>query len=392
MIVAFDTFFLSNRFKNVGINEYAKNLFSEFQYLGSQDSSVNFRYFVSPQSTLEQSVSNPSSQFQAQSTRSVDFPWMWRLGLANISAFRTGADILFSPSPQLVPWGIVPVAVTIHDAIPVRLPAEVVGGSTSLRAITRVAAKRAQKILTDSECSKKDLLEIYDLPSEKVSVVYLGYDRREFNSSLPDSQEQRSLLQRLDVRGPYIVHHGMVQLRKNLLKLIEAYKLLLNRFPTFEFQLVLAGNFGFGSEQIRQAAGPLVSANRLIFSGPLSDRELPLLVKGASLSVIPSLYEGFCLPMIESMASGVATIAANASCLPEVSGYVLRYFDPRSAEDMAATMELVLGDSDLQKRLIRDGLQRASQFSWQRCARETLAVLTGVKQPNGVAVNPHKNA
>jgi glycosyltransferase involved in cell wall biosynthesis len=100
------------------------------------------------------------------------------------------------------------------------------------------------------------------------------------------------------------------------------------------------------------------------------------LLKGSVASVIPSLYEGFCLPMVEAMASGVPTIAANASCLPEVSGGALRYFDPLSVEDIESAIEQVLGDDALREQLARDGVKVVAKYSWEKCARETLDVLT----------------
>jgi glycosyltransferase involved in cell wall biosynthesis len=110
-------------------------------------------------------------------------------------------------------------------------------------------------------------------------------------------------------------------------------------------------------------------------AGELDDRELALLLKGASLVVIPSLYEGFCLPMVEAMACGVPVIAAKTSCLPEISGCALRYFDPLSIEDIAVCMEQALADSELRGTLIKQGTGQAARFNWGRCARETLALL-----------------
>jgi glycosyltransferase involved in cell wall biosynthesis len=289
-----------------------------------------------------------------------------------------GADLIFTPSPNILPLGVLPVAVTIHDAMPIRLPAAMVERSTRLRATAWVAAKLSQRILTDSEHSKRDLVEIYNLPPEKVSAVYLGYNRNTFNSSPVDPDVQKVLLGRLGIRGPYILHHGMVQLRKNLARLVKAYGILLDRRCNLGLQLVLAGPFGWGSDQVQQMANELVTHGKVIFTGPLNDQELGLLVKGASLCVIPSLYEGFCLPMVEAMACGVPTIAANSSCIPEVSGGVLRYFDPLSEEEMAATITEVLEHSELQEELTIRGLKRASEFSWQRCAQETLTALTGM--------------
>ena len=107
----------------------------------------------------------------------------------------------------------------------------------------------------------------------------------------------------------------------------------------------------------------------------LPAEDLSILVKNAALCAIPSLYEGFCLPLIEAMACGIPTIASNSSCIPEISAGKLRYFDPLSVEEMAVEMERALTDAGLRKELREAGLRRASEFSWQRCAQETLRVL-----------------
>jgi glycosyltransferase involved in cell wall biosynthesis len=373
LIIAFDTYFLAERFRNVGIYEYAKNLFEEFQRLTTNNGSIEIRYFVSGGYSL---TSKSSPGFEAISTQLLGWDRLWRRGLVSYAAMRAHADLIFSPSPLIVPLGVVPVAVTIHDAIPIRLSRHIAGNNRGLRMFTWVAARMSQRILTDSEHSKRDLVEIYNLAPEKVSVVHLGYDQSTFNSSPVNSAAHAALLARLGIRGPYILHHGMVQKRKNLAKLIEAYAILLNRHYNLGHQLVLAGPFGFGSEEIRRMADEGMTRGKVIFTGPLPAEELAQLIKRASLCVIPSLYEGFCLPMIESMACGVPTIASNSSCIPEISGGVLRYFDPQSEEDMAATMEVVLEHSDLQRELVRNGLKRASEFSWTRCAQQTIAALT----------------
>jgi glycosyltransferase involved in cell wall biosynthesis len=376
LVIAFDTFFLAERFRNVGIYEYAKNLFNEFRRMAAEDSSIDIRYFVSPGYSEEILASKSSPGFEAVSTQLLGWDRLWRRGLVSYAAMRARADLIFSPSPQIVPLGLVPVAVTIHDAIPIRLSRHIAGNNRGLRMFTWVAARMSQRVLTDSEHSKKDLVEIYNLAPEKVSVVHLGYDQSTFNSAPGNSPAQASLLARLGIHGPYILHHGMVQKRKNLAKLIEAYAILLNRHRDLGYELVLAGPFGFGSEEIRRMADEGVTQGKVKFTGPLPGEELAQLIKRASLCVIPSLYEGFCLPMVEAMACGVPTIASNSSCIPEISGGVLRYFDPQSEEDMAATIEVVLEHSDLQRELVRNGLKRASEFNWRRCAQQTIAALT----------------
>ncbi len=240
MIIAFDTFLLTRRFRNVGIYEYARNLLEQFHEIVPENGSVSVRYFVSPGYSDE--IWNGYSNVvgcQPVSTSLLRRDRLWRLGLLTAVSGRTGADIIFAPCVSVLPLGVIPVAVTIHDVMPKKLPPSLVERSTTLKAATWVSAKMSRKIITDSEYSKKDIVELYDVPPEKVSVVYLGYNQHIFNSSRPDSKVREALLMRLGIRGPYILHHGMVQLRKNLGRLIKAYNLLKNR-RNFDFQLVLA--------------------------------------------------------------------------------------------------------------------------------------------------------
>jgi glycosyltransferase involved in cell wall biosynthesis len=143
--------------------------------------------------------------------------------------------------------------------------------------------------------------------------------------------------------------------------------------------LVLAGPLAWQFEEtVAAARDNRERRGSVVLTGALSDRDLSLLLRGAELEAIPSLYEGFCLPMVEAMACGIPTIASNSSCLPEVSGGALRYFDPLSVEAMAACMQEVLYSQDLRAELAGRGKERAQIFSWQLCAEETLAVLQQV--------------
>jgi glycosyltransferase involved in cell wall biosynthesis len=283
--------------------------------------------------------------------------------------------MIFSPGPTILPSRIVPVAVTIHDAMPAKLPASIIPKSPLARASNWISAKWSQKIFTDSENSKRDLVETYDLQPEKVSVIYLGYNASIYKPSKHDSPTEGRLMDVHGVRRPYILHHGMVQQRKNLVRLIKAYRAYISKRKNYGIQLVLAGGFGWGSDEIRMEAQKKSGYSGIIFTGPLQDSELAGLIRGASLCVIPSLYEGFCLPLVEAMACGAPTIASNSSCIPEVSGQILRYFDPFSIEEIATRIEQALEDTSLREELRQRGLKRASEFSWKRCAQETLHAL-----------------
>jgi glycosyltransferase involved in cell wall biosynthesis len=241
------------------------------------------------------------------------------------------------------------------------------------------SAKSSAAIITVSENSRQDIIRICGVPESRVHVAYEGYNRALFNSVPPESVPLEQLLARLGIRQPYILHHGAIQPRKNLPRLIAAYQRVLARNSQLDCDLVLAGPLAWQHEETLNAAQDHnAGKGKVILTGALNDRDLSLLVRGALLEVIPSLYEGFCLPMVEAMASGVPTIAANSSCLPEISGGVLRYFNPDSIDDMALCMETVLLSRDLQSELVQRGRERAQKFSWDHCAQETLSVVAQV--------------
>jgi glycosyltransferase involved in cell wall biosynthesis len=151
---------------------------------------------------------------------------------------------------------------------------------------------------------------------------------------------------------------------------------MLARNRQIDVDLVLAGPLGWlYGELLDEVKADSSSRGRVILPGALSDADLALLIKKSTMVAIPSLYEGFCLPMVEAMACGAPTIAAATSCLPEISAGVLRYFDPLSVDAIAVCMEEVLEDSDLQHDLSVKGRARAQELSWRRCGQETLELL-----------------
>lgn len=243
------------------------------------------------------------------------------------------------------------------------------------RFFLRSSATASRAIITVSRCSKRDLVTRLGVPEGKIAVIYPGYDKGSFNAQPPDGTELQDLLKRLRIASPYILHHGVIQPRKNLTRLLEAYRLLLAKDRSLDLDLVLAGPLGWRFQEVLDAANRTNSRGRVILTGALPQHELALLVKGATLVVIPSLYEGFCLPLVEAMACGTPTVASNASCLPEVSGHRLDYFDPLSVDDIAASMRKVIEDSELRVEIARRGQQYVTRYDWQHCAEETLKIL-----------------
>jgi glycosyltransferase involved in cell wall biosynthesis len=379
MKIAIDSWTLASRFRCQGTYVYTQNLLREFKNMACNGSGLRFSLFASNRNGNDAVRIAPSENFGLHPSSLLDHDRMWRLGGAGFSAAHSHADVLFIPTAATLPIGPVPAVCTIHDMTPLTMPTHSSKVTAMQQMFFRGCARFSQAIITPSEHSKKDIVTLLGVPEEKVTVIYEACDRAIFNSAPVDETALASLHLRLGIKKPYLIHHGTIQPRKNLKRLIEAFRLMLARDSNLDFDLVLAGQLGWASDEIVDAAtSSRGSTGRVILTGVLADADLALLIKGASLAVIPSLYEGFSLPMVEAMACGVPTVASQTSCLPEISGNALSYFDPLSVEDMAQCMRSVLCNAQLSQRLRQDGMARAQEFSWERCARETLKVLLRV--------------
>jgi glycosyltransferase involved in cell wall biosynthesis len=374
--IAVDSWTLASRFRCQGTYVYAQNLLREFKKIARTGSGVRFSLFASNKNGNDAVGIAPEENFELYSSPLLDYDRVWRLGGAALSAARSGADVIFMPTAATLPLGPVPAVCTIHDVTPLTMPSHANKVRMIQRAFLKGCARFSRTIITPSECSKRDIVALLSVPEEKVTVIDEGCDHAVFNAKPADLAALASLRKRLGIDKPYLVHHGTIQPRKNLKRLIEAFRLMLARDSNLDLDLVLAGQMGWASDEITCAArNTSGSRGKVIFTGVLPETDLALLIKGASLAVVPSLYEGFSLPMVEAMACGVPTIASRTSCLPEISGNALAYFDPLSIEEMASCMQSALLDSKLNQRLRVSGLERARQFTWEKCARETLDVL-----------------
>jgi len=377
VVVAVDTLFLSNRYRHTGTGVYLSNLLSQCLNISeSTNADIGFRGF-SPKGERWDGNGFASPLLSVRESWSAAHRRAWLLGGMALNTTLARPDVVFLPTAHAsVPGPLTPVVTTILDGMHRRLPARMLDCGRSVHWLTWANTKLASRIITISLWSKRDLVDIFNLDPNRVEVTYLGYDKKAYNAAPPDPKVSAALLARLGIQRPFVLHHGMVQLRKNLIRLLQAWERINEGPAATRTQLVLAGPPGLGYEQIREAVAASLHHDRIVVTGALDKAGLATLVKNASLCVVPSLYEGFCLPLVEAMACGIPTVASNASCIPEISGGVLEYFDPLSIEEMSEAMRRALEESDLRERLRRDGLARAGAFSWERCARETLEVFS----------------
>jgi alpha-1,3-rhamnosyl/mannosyltransferase len=245
-----------------------------------------------------------------------------------------------------------------------------------LEKLWRVYLRRADWMVSVSETARREFLDRFDFPPQRIRAIPLGVSGG-FRPRDPGALE-RPLAERfgpLGVRRPYLLFVGGLERVKNLAGLLEAFSRLVGerRVP---HQLVLAGEPANAEEEVRAALGRREIANRVVFTGHLSQvgEDLPLLYCGADLLVQPSFYEGWASPPLEAMASGTPVVASSAASLPETCGDAALYAPPEDPGALAAAIERALLDRGLHDDLARRGLAWSARWTWERCARATLAL------------------
>jgi glycosyltransferase involved in cell wall biosynthesis len=371
-----DGLFLTDGFSGCGINRYLVNLLREMGRLVSESHELRIRVLLPSKLDAVGDGLVQQNGFEFVPYPAMRFRKLWRLGALFNFTGAAKPDALFLPSPALVLFKPCRLAVTVHDMIPLLFPDQFRSFQGRIFRQGCVSTLRqADLIFTDSEYIKRDIISRYETPQERIVVAHLGFDSKLFNTASLDPEKIRSVLKRYGIGKPYLLYVGALEARKNLAGLVRAYRLLLSRRSSLAFQLVLCGREGWCSQEVIQLSREPDLQGHVILTGAVPDDELTVLYKASAGFVMPSLYEGFGLPPLEAMASGIPVISSDRSCLPEIAGDAAVYFDPESVEQIADAMERLLTDSALREKLIEQGLSRAKQFSWEACARKTLAAL-----------------
>jgi len=288
-------------------------------------------------------------------------------------ARRLALDVVHDPTgvtPFLFGAGGARTVVTIHDVFAWSCP----GTSTLLEVLIyrywlpRVLP-RADAVITISQASKADIMHYLRIPTHKIHIIYRCVSERYQPVSPSDITRVRA---RYALPPGYILFVGSVEERKNLRRLLQACARLWQageRRP-----LVIAGARRRKYHSTMQTLRELDIEQHVIFTGYVPEADLPALYSGADLFVFPSLYEGFGLPPLEAMACGTPVVCSNAASLPEVVGDAAITVDPYDVEGLAEAMQRVLTDTGLREELREKGLARAKRFTWERAAKETIAV------------------
>lgn len=289
------------------------------------------------------------------------------------------------PDRAFIPLQAVPIATpertdiiaTVHDLafrhFPKTFPS---ADRAKLNLLLGATVRKATRIIAVSESTKQDLVRFFpDLPEAKIRVIHHGVNTGSFAVE-PDEDERDALLAHYGLTsGSYALYVGAIQPRKNLVRLIAAFEAAKLRHP--DMKLVIVGERAWLSDSIVERMKRSPFSEDIVRTGKVPFRELPIWYRNARCFVFPSLYEGFGLPALEAMASGTPTLLGNASSLPEVGGDAALYADPLSEADIAEKLGMLWEDAPLRERLRAKGLERVKEFSWDRCAEETLSCIRG---------------
>jgi glycosyltransferase involved in cell wall biosynthesis len=363
-----------------GIGRYTREL---IRAVAASDVPFQYRLFSArPPNQLPVPNPLPQANHVSHHPALLSEKWLYRLWYRlrlplPVQLVTGGLDLFHSPDFVLPPvYGRIPTVLTVHDLsfihYPHTFPAVLVN---YLNRVVPWSVQRATHILADSEATRQDLLNLWQVPAEKVTVLYSGVNA----SFQPAAAETvTAVRQRYGLDdAPYLLSVGTVQPRKNYQMLIQAFAGVAANWP---HTLAIAGGKGWLYDEMLAEIERQALNGRVRFIGFVDDADLPALYTGADLFLFPSLYEGFGLPLLEAMACGVPVLTSNASCLPEVvvdketGEETAVLLSPHEPQLWQQAMGQLLVDEAAREQLRRLGRHQAARFTWQRAAAELIEI------------------
>jgi glycosyltransferase involved in cell wall biosynthesis len=350
-----------------GNESYATNL---IEALAEIDSVNRYTIYVTRRVAVER-FSNRWPNFSVRTT--LPHTPLIRIPLTLSAELRRNPVDVLHVQFTAPPFAPCPVVVSIHDLSFEHLPETFRWRSRKqLRITVRRSAREAAQVIALSQVARNDIIESYQVPPEKVSVIPLAAPT---HFQPVQNEEVQRVRQTYGIEGAYVLSVGAIQPRKNLSRLVAAYSRLHWAKPEGKLpKLVLVGKCSWLYEETLRTIRELEVSNSVILTGYVPEADLPALYSGALCFVYPSYFEGFGLPPLEAMKCGAPVIVGDKTSLPEVVGDAGLLVDPFDVESITAAIQSVINDSNLRSQLRVKGLERAKIFSWQETARQTLSV------------------
>lgn len=355
----------------VGSGQYAFELLRQFKRENLPD--IVFKIYLKDRPRFGMPEEDERWQYETFGPRKFWTQFALPIKLWSEKLLGRAPDVFFTPGHYAPRFCPVPSVIAIMDLAFFRFPEYFKKKDLwQLKNWTAYSIKQAKKILAISEATKKDVTDFFGRKAEDVVVTYPGYDKERFDKKYKSYKTYME--KKYKIFGDYILYVGTLQPRKNLVRLIEAFALARGKYP--ELKLVIAGmiNVGRGGwmyENIFNKVEELNLKGDVIFTNYVPDEEVPILMSGAKAYILPSLFEGFGIPVVEAMARGTPVVISRISSLPEIGGEIAVYVEPENTESIKnGIIEAI------EKPISREKLQtQARKFSWKTCAEKTLKIL-----------------
>ena len=371
----------------IGVGHYTYQLIRHLLEIDQKNEYVLFFDFHVRQKDIKKfSRSNAKIRFYPFSDYKKYLPGAYSEILGAATLTREKLDVIHTTSPV----SRIPVSyrgktiVTFHDLAIYKVP-DVFPKlkRTKFKAVASLMAGKADKIIAVSNSTKKDLLNIFKCPEEKVQVIYSGFDERLFaESNIP--REKILAKYKINAEGKYILFLGTLEPVKNITRLFQAYKIFkescVKNGKRCQHKLVMAGKNGWLAAEYKQIVKDMGIEKDVIFTGYVVGEELVPLFKNADFFVMPSLYEGFGMTVLEAFATGTPAIVSNVSSVPEVAGGAALFINPLNVQELAEAIFSLSQDEKLKNELREKGKERVKQFDWKKCARQTLEIYESFKK------------
>jgi glycosyltransferase involved in cell wall biosynthesis len=364
--------------KRVGISEYAYQLLLQFaEDRSARDKDIKFVIYLKDKPL--DSLPKKNKHWQYRVLKPGKFWTQWRLPL-DLYLRHPRPDIFFSMTHYAPRYSPVPTIISVMDVSYLRFP-EMFKTSDlyQLQHWTQYSVKNAKKVLTISNSSRDDIINIYKKSQDDVLTIYPGI--KHIQSLEPRIYGMNQIQTKYHVTDKFILFVGTLQPRKNIARLIEAFSRIKNADQEEKFknlQLVIIGKKGWQYEEILAAPEKYDVTESVRFLENVPDVDLDVFYQHALCYVLPSLYEGFGLPVVEAMQRGCPVITSNISSLPEAGGDAAIYVNPEDVDDIAHKITKVITDEKLRHELKEKGKKQVMKFSWKKSAQQTLDILEEV--------------
>ncbi len=374
MIIAIDGY-EANVTHRVGIGRYAYQLLCSIYALLSDKRYEHITiYIYLPEKPLND-MPDPHARWQYK-VRSPKKFWTF-VGLPLALLLESAKpDVIFSPTHYIPRFVSIPRVMSVMDLSYLYFP-ELFRPKDlhQLTEWTKYSIRHAEKVLTISEYSKNDIIKQYGKDPQSIAVTYPGLFMQQNQSG---SNIVQDIFNKYSISNQFVLAVGTIQPRKNYERLIEAFSLFLKNNPELKHvELVIIGKKGWLFEPILEAPKKHGVASSVKFLDFVPDEELPLFYASAQCFALPSLYEGFGLPVLEAMANACPVVISNVSSLPEIAGDAGIYVDPENAQSIADGIQTAVVEKNLMtgKTRIKNGLLQVKKFTWEKAAQQTLEIL-----------------